>query len=42
LTNSYRTHAEIYSTANSLVLQVEAEKQLLEVCMKTIHIYVDE
>jgi len=42
LTKSYRTHTEISSTADSLVLQVEANMELLEVCMKTTHLYVDE
>jgi len=42
LTKSYRTHGEISSKADSLVLQVEADRELLEVCMKTIHFYVDE
>ena len=34
LTKSYRTHTEISLTADSLVLQVEADMELLEVCMK--------
>jgi len=42
LTKSYRTHGEISSTAECLVLQVEADMELLEVCVKTIHFYVDQ
>lgn len=42
LTKSYKTHREISSTADNLALQVEADMKLLEVCTKTIHLYVDE
>jgi hypothetical protein len=42
LAKSYRTHGEISLTVNSFVLQVEADIELLEVCMKTIYFYLDE
>ena len=42
LAKSYRTRGETSSTTDSLVVQVEADVELLQVCMETIHFYVDE
>lgn len=42
LMKSYTTYEKRSSTSESLVLQVEADMELLEVCMKTIHFHVDE